>query len=433
MRTRLSRLFTGMHRVLWAFPDRIVVHRTTAAPWLRAVLPVSKQEYPRPGGMGLANDVSSVLHALPCAKGDKWHVGLPLEYFTLVNFNLPLAAQENLAQAVQYALMRHVPFDVASTYTAYRLMGANSQLEIAAVVAQRADVDPVSKVFTNLGLQVQSIFPGLVLWALSCGDGAYLLHAAGQTGLVVSQEGKVPCHLWSSSSIREDEEAFLRRGATLVENIPEKPKTLYVIGPDAEQMPGLNLFSAVFEHTQRMHNPPFVSAKDVNAAPYTRSLLSDADRRQERIGRILRLAACAFVLLSLVAFPLADILGTVGYKSRLQDKLDSVHSQVRELEAIRNQNQELVTFFDVLAQEVQSAPRAGIILKEMSEVVPVTAWLYSYHFSPEEVRIQGQAKSATAVLEALENSVMFADVRFDSPVQKSGEQDRFTIVARVSL
>lgn len=422
-----------MHRVLWAFPDRIVVHRTAAGPWMRALLPAQKREYPRPNNVDLANAIRGAVDSTPAGRGDKWHVGLPLEYFTLVNFNLPRAAEENLDQAVKYALMRHVPFELTTTYTDYRLVGNNGQLEIAAVVAQKDNIDPVLEVFAQAGLAVRSIFPGLVFWALASEEGAYLLHAAGQSEVVLSQEGKVPFHIWFRPSAQEDEEVFTSRGATLLENIPDKPDILHIIGAHAEQMPGLNVIKSTFSQAAQVQNPPLLSAKDIRTLPYSLSLLSAAGRQQEKAMRILRFSGCLFLLISLLAFPLADILGSMHYKDRLQQKVASVQDQVRELETIRNENQELVEFFDVLAQKVQAAPRAAIMLKEMTEVMPETAWLYSYHFTKEQVRIQGEGQSATAVLEALENSPMFENVQFDSPVQKSGSRDRFKIVAKVTL
>lgn len=431
VRTRLTRIISGIHHVLWTFPDRIVVYSIAPGPW-RALLPIQENKHPWSQDVGLPHLIQSVVEKTPAGRGDKWHIGLPLEYFTLVNFNLPQAAGENLDQAVKYALMRHVPFELSSTYTDYRVIGSNGQLEIAAVVAQKDMVDPVLQAFSQSGLAIRSMFPSLVFWALGSGDGAYLLHAQDQIEVVVLSQGqKVPFHLWFRPSAQEDEQTFAQRGATLLENIPEKPETLHVIGSDLSELPGLNLFQSVFSRTKHAETPPFVSVKTLTSAPYSLSFLSRAVKKQEKAFRSLRIGGLVFLLLSLFSFPVADLLGTMQYSDRLQTKVDAVQKQVRELETIRSENQELVQFFEVLTQKVQGQPQAASLLKELTEVMPETAWLYTFNFSDQRIRIQGEAESATAVLEALENSHLFENVQFDSPVQKSGSRARFKIMAKV--
>ncbi|MFW5906374.1 MAG: PilN domain-containing protein, partial [Desulfobia sp.] len=310
-------------------------------------------------------------------------------------------------------------------------IGSNGQLEIAAVVAQKDMVDPILQAFAQSGLAVRSMFPSLVFWALGSGDGVYLWHAQDQTEVVLSQGQKVPFHLWFRPSAQEDEQTFAQRGATLLENIPEKPETLHVIGSDLSELPGLHLFQSVFTRTQQAETPPFLSVKALTSAPYSLSFLSTALKKQEKVFRSLRIGGLVFLLLSVLAFPVADLLGTMHYSDRLQTKVDAVQRQVQELETIRNKNQELVQFFEVLAQKVRGQPRATSLLKELTEVMPETAWLYTFNFSDQRIRIHGEAESATAVLEALENSPLFENVEFDSPVEKSGSRTRFKIMAKV--
>ncbi len=431
MFTRFTRIITGMHHVVWTFPDQVLVQRIPIASWLRALLPVQTKRYPWPQAMDLPQAISHVVHQIPAGRGDKWHLGLPLEYFTLVNFTLPQAARENLDQAVKYALMRHVPFDHSAIYKDYRLLGGNGDLEIAAVVAQKEEVDPVLQVFTQAGLVLRSMFPSLVFWAMASEDGAYLLHARGQTEIVLSQEGRIPFHLWFRPSAQEEEESFVHRGATLVENIPNRPDVLHIIGPGESELPDMDRLKSLFERTEERNTPPSLPVKLLTGAPYAVSLISAAGKKQEQVLRYLRLGSAIFLFLSLLAFPVADLYGTMRYLDRLESKVQAVQEQVQDLDAIRSENQELVQSLELLGQKVHSQPQAARILRELTEVMPETAWLYVFHLSDERVRIQGEAESATAVLEALENSPMFKEAQFDSPVQKSGSRDRFKIVAKV--
>ncbi|MDZ7761346.1 MAG: PilN domain-containing protein [Desulfovermiculus sp.] len=423
-----------MHHVLWVFPDKAVVQRTAANLVLSSVLPVQESEYHRPPDVDVVTFLERIVSRLPAGRGDKWHIGLPLEYFFLVNFSLPQAAADNLDQAVKYALMRHVPFDLSTTYMDYSLVGSDGQVDIAAVVAQKEEIDPILHLLAQSRLTVRSIFPSLVQWSILAGDdGAYLLHSRGQTEIVVAQGGQISFHLWFRPSEQEGEEAVTQRGATLLENIPDHPKTLYIIGRDAFELQGLQSLQSSFARSEEMTRLPTPSVRALSESPYAISLLSPAVRKQEKMSRYLQISALVFVLLCLLAFPTADLLGTMRYRDQLQDKIESVQHQVKELEEIRSENQELENFFEALAQKVQTQPRAALILQEMTEVIPETAWLYSFHFAERKARIQGEADSATAVLEALENSPIFENVEYDSPVQKSGSRDRFQILAQVSL
>ncbi len=429
----MSRFVAGMHHVLWTFPDKIIEQRIAPGALLHTVFPAQTKVHTWPQGAELSRFILQVLKQTRTGRNDKWHIGLPLEYFTLVNFTLPQAAGENLDQAVRYALMRHVPFDLTATYTDYRLMREGDLLEIAAVVTQKEMVDPVLEACAQAGIAVRSIFPSLVFWSLASEDGGYLLHAREQTEVVLRQEGRVPLHLVFHPSVQEEEESFAHRGATLLENISDKPDTLHILGRNAAELSHLDPLLSIFDHTQQDDNLPSVSVSFLASAPYSVSLLSSAVQKQEKTVRLLRVSSFAFLCLAVLCIPLADLLGTMRYKDRLEDKVNAVQQQVQELEAIRNENQRLIQFFEMLAQKVQSQPRAAYLLKEMTEVIPETAWLYSFHYADQRVRIQGEGDSATAVLEALENSPVFENVQFDSPVQKSGSRDRFKIVAKVVL
>ena len=433
MLSRFSRIVSSMHYVLWIFPEQAIVQRTASNPFLTALLPVQEQGHPMPGDVNIPAFCEQLVRRISPARGDKWHIGLPLEYFSVVNFSLPQAAEDNLDQAVRYALMRHVPFELGQTYTDYTAQEGNGQLHIAAVVAQKEEVDPILGVFAQARQTVRSLFPSLVRWALVAGDGAYLVHGREHTEIVLQQEGRIPFQLWFRPSEQQGEEDFVRRGRTLLENMPDKPDTLYLGGEQESWSSALQPLLSVFSKTERRDRLPALKPRFLRRQPYTLNMLTAAARQQEQLVTSLRIGAGIFLLLSLLSFPAADLLGSMRYADRIQNKIETVQEQVRELDAIRQENQELRAFFDSLAQIVQASPQSAVILKEMTEVLPKTAWLYSFQFSDGKVSIQGEGESATAVLEALENSPLFENVQFDSPVQKSGSRDRFKIVAQVVM
>jgi general secretion pathway protein L len=84
-----------------------------------------------------------------------------------------------------------------------------------------------------------------------------------------------------------------------------------------------------------------------------------------------------------------------------------------------------------MAEMKKNYPSTINILRELTQVIPETAWVVSLNYSNKKITIQGEAESATSVIEAIENSPMFREVRFSSPVTRSGPVDRFTLEAEV--
>ena len=107
-------------------------------------------------------------------------LGLPLEIFTVVHFSLPLAAAENLAEAVSYELMRHVPADLENFYWRYRCHEEEGRLAVCVTLAERPRINRYQAAFTAAGLNLSAVFPALfpLAWMvaepglyLSCGNG----------------------------------------------------------------------------------------------------------------------------------------------------------------------------------------------------------------------------------------------------------------------
>jgi len=90
---------------------------------------------------------------------------------------------------------------------------------------------------------------------------------------------------------------------------------------------------------------------------------------------------------------------------------------------------------DSLQKMDQGLPSKLEILRELTRILPDGAeeeqalvWLTTLHIEKGELQIRGQSESPEGIIEIMENSPYFQDVRFDSAISK----DNFSIKAKIS-
>lgn len=105
----------------------------------------------------------------------------------------------------------------------------------------------------------------------------------------------------------------------------------------------------------------------------------------------------------------------------VQKKKDLLEKEVREFGALRKEETSRVE-----------------ILRELSDILPSTAWIWSMKLKSKDVEINGFADSASDLIAILDKSPIFEKVEFSSPVTKErrlfGEQvekERFRISAKI--
>src|SRR5262249_36531586 len=113
-----------------------------------------------------------------------------------------------------------------------------------------------------------------------------------------------------------------------------------------------------------------------------------------------------------------------------QAQLEAVAPQIREVKQLQAEIEALQKEIDVLGegQEAHVTP----LLKELTELIPPDAYLTSLNLRGGRPTPDGQARSASDLITALEKSKRFKNVTFSSPTTKAGDKERFAIVAEVA-
>ena len=145
------------------------------------------------------------------------------------------------------------------------------------------------------------------------------------------------------------------------------------------------------------------------------------------------LAAVALALaLAAVIIPLENaglradaLLGEVA-------KLRRASQQVLVLRRERDVLENRVRF---IADKKLEAPSALAILDELTRIIPKDTWLYELRINRPEIRISGYSPSASSLLGKINDSPMFKNPRFRSPVTRPGniDKERFNLSFELGL
>lgn len=416
-----------------AFPLLILPGKVAAfepTPYFGTKTPVRPWTEALPGKGDGTQAFLQVRKALQPGPEDAWHIGLPLSYFTLVNLRLPPAADDDLDQAVRYALLRHVPFDLSQSRVDYARSSSDEDLDVEVSVIHNDQLDALLANLARADIHPAGVFPSLAYLASSHGkDGIYVSGGQVTGEAVVLESGRIGFHAWDDVSTSHTMVHFLQSIKPMLENRPQTPKSLFAWEcslPLDELAESLGL---EFEVTETVF--PRFSRTMLEQAPYRIGLMQPELASRRRMSLRFRIALATMFLFALIAYPLGGLLGKKAHLQHLESEISKIKPQADIIAEKRLEIQNTADLLKRIAQEARHQPNVLEFLHELTQVLPNNAWLEAFVFSQNRVRIQGQADSATSIIEAMENSPLFKDVRFESPVTRSSNRDVFQISAEL--
>ena len=411
-----SVLFPG-HRTLFVFPTEVLAVR--AVSFLGRSLSCQGYSWPCSDSESVHHALVEAKKALGVGKDTLCHVGLPLEDMTLVDFSLPLAARDDLANAVRYSLMRHVPFDLAEMRWEFSSREREGSLEISVALMHRSALSKIMERFALAGIPVASVFPACMILASKAGAGGVLAMVRGGLREFLTWNGHRVC--WRSG-VSDEPAKSLQTASVMLESYGIEGRKLFLFGQAPDPIPqGLEV--EVFEPTDFDFGGQQEFRIDLVPEGTIRNL------RRSRIG----LAAATLVLMLTLAFlPFRDVLVWERRVGVLEGRIAQLRSEAETLVDVRQQNAAFEKRIERWARHFASNPDAAQLLREITEVLPAGAWLDSLLLQERKVVLSGSAPSATVVLEQLENSPLFHEMRFDAPVTKQGQLEIFRIAGSVS-
>ncbi|MFN2343850.1 MAG: PilN domain-containing protein [Desulfonatronovibrio sp.] len=306
-------------------------------------------------------------------------------------------------------------------------------LDISAVIIPVNSLKPFLKASSKAKIIFSNVFPSILYWARIKGDGTYISQGPGYGEAIIYQQGRITLQNWAVNTGSED--YFLEETSKLMANTSECPENLYIwetnqgLESIAEKL-RLNPRQAYVLNFNKVDQ---ARARANTKDGYELNLLPRSVLRQRAIASYMIYGGIAFFILSLLVLPVSKLAGQKRYLTKVEKRVEQISGSAEELTSIREESREILESIESMAEMKKSYPSTINILRELTESIPESAWVNSMSYSNMKVNIQGEADSATSVIEAVENSHMFSGVQFTSPVTKSGSRDRFSLEAEVVL
>ncbi len=376
-----------------------------------------------------SEDIDILRERLRVRPDDVWAVGLPLRHFTLVNLALPVAAGDDLDQAVRYALMRHVSFDAQRAFVGRMAVIQDKSIAVTALAAPRQEFEEVLTPLREL--PVVAVFPALFFFAVAHRqDGVYLASSASRAEMVCMHRGRPAFQLWTEH-LDDTDTLFFNQAKTLIENLAPTTDHAYLCTPSQDREKAANFLDLAGESVQEIAVKNLKLPRDLRGIPgVIRHGSNEPLRKNARLFRI-QAAATIFLLFCMLSLPAAILFGKIARLKALEQSIAEIRQEGERQMALREQHEHSLVFLRDIASLLEGQPTVSDLLLETTIILPDSVWLSSLRYADRALRIQGVADSAAAVIEAMENSSLFREVRLDSPVTKSGDKDTFHISARV--
>lgn len=118
----------------------------------------------------------------------------------------------------------------------------------------------------------------------------------------------------------------------------------------------------------------------------------------------------------------------------LSNQLENIEKEAKKIDASQSEIDALIEESRRLVNVKSSAPSVVVMLNALSALIKDDTWLTYAQYSDGHLQIQGESPSASALIGVLEDSPMFNNVRFVSPVtqDKISGLERFQITADVT-
>jgi len=426
--------------------------------------PESQKEDREAQVINLVNTFAS-RHQIP---KDRVSISIPREKAAVRLLRFPIATKENLRKVVEYETSRYTPFEKGEVYFDYSLLKEEKDwLHLFVVFVKKAEVDYYLSLLKKIGILPVSIqIPSAAALNLFFYSDvskeeeiSVLIDAEGpflEINLVQEKHLTESVHLPMPQANHESMVINILKRSGLREEALSNA-TLFVYGLSADEellvsLRGNGIKGVLFPSLNRIEPGKTIASSykiyssiglplkgltrtrlDINLLPF------EVRRKVRQIRKpLLIILACILLILG-VAWGVR--LSTQG-----RNELDVVNLEIRkrkpEVEAIEKLQKQK----DDLGKEISeiSKIRNGEIskveiLRELTQLLPGTVWIWSFKYTNRELDIGGFADSASDLIPLLDRSPLFEKVEFSSPVTKERvmrgpevrEKERFKIKMRL--
>ena len=410
---------------------------------------------------GLRQALVSLLPHISAAR-DHVYVCVPQEHAIVQQVFLPLAAQDNLQQVLDYEIERQLPFKRDDIYYDFLPAGRKGdKLSVYVFAVPKKSLDGVLGLFDSLGIKlkgVETTATALANYLLFAGQAtaSSVAVVAGHPGywemigVEVKPNGWQPtAELLFSHRIPAAEWAQGTGHELLLECSRQVPQ-LFRCGDLAALNGAADHRVAAAEDIAILGNPHlrgFAARGDAETIPAIGAALRGVREASLRANMLrhengdgdggknlsaLNTVLSAVLLLALLAwgasFPIKDEIRLRQLRAENQKLAPAVDALRREEEQFERLRKE-AGFFAGLNERRGEVLR---VMDELSKVVPSGAYLSNMRYRTGVLEIQGNAENASALIPLLERSPIFENVGFNAPSNR-GRDNRETFSLKADI
>lgn len=395
--------------------------------------------------------LSNFVAQYPAAK-DKVFLAIPREKTVIRFLRLPLAAQENLRQVLEYEAPKYLPCEAEEICFDYQILHRDGQgLDLVALFSIRREVAYYLALLEKIGLKPQAIqissLGALNLYHYHAGanyqKNTILLDLQGSTAEIsFLKEGKwqenffftLPpenkgekimqiCQMAGVPEAEMGRTAFYLYGTGAetksVSPWPDHPYLQHIIPPPANKIKtreGGSLPPAIY-------GPVGVSLPGLIKTAYKLNLLTEEKKKKTRqLGKPLFILLLSLTILLTLSWIWGSYQKIHGELQFLRAEINKKKPDVVAIENLKKERdkliKEIVEFEKLSSLEVRKVD----ILKELTLILPPSVWIWNLKATGGEIEISGFADSASDLIPLLDRSPLFEKVEFLAPVTK--ERDR---------
>jgi len=385
-----------------------------------------------------------------------WAV-IPAEEVVLKKVKLPEAARENLDELLEFEFENYFPFKREDVLIDYLVLNAprkdRHEFNVLLAALKRARYEFYWNLMDKAGLIPVGLEPPLSARLPMIRHLNRKRRIRFPMVLLVPGTRVWEFEVWLSKNDldwrklpKNEQETtgqfFAEKGKTLGNGAFTGPVETLCLGDSAESDRDLP------EPFQRMDMAQ--SFKEANLPPYSSevfhaigaalrgiewadsglNLLAPEKRKKRKMGPVYLLVFLCVIVISLgVAVLATPYIQVKKSLAALEAKYSALSPQIKAVDDKRSKLERIQKDMDTLTRVDQRNTLE--VLLHLTPLIPEHSWIQTFDLKRDTINIRGHSTNASELIPLLENSPLFKDVEFISPVVKRGRLENFNITMKV--
>lgn len=431
-------------------------------------------KYPQPES--LASSLALAINDFKAAGTDSC-LSVPKAWAVIKTADFPVTVKENLSDAVSYELDRLTPFSPEDAFYDFKILRESAGKLTILVMAARADlIKPYLEALREKGITINRITVNLSSIGTLCHyidkktdfifieinsdgyEGALFLDGSitGTFAGGFSTPPIPPLLRGGEGGVEKSKvDTIMTEGAPFIDAIKRHGKTPQIMVLLKDKSPALKkLLKLQINLPVRILNETDIKFR--SQATRTRPSGLQAEVPYTAIGGVLESlwpkanglnlfkkghheepktprAFTMILILAILAMWILYIITPLKIEGKRLNEIDRQimlrKEEVRKVEALKKEIAAVNNEISTINNFKGNRPMALTILKELTAILPKTAWLTRVRVTESTVDIEGYAGSASLLLPKLEASTSFKKAEFSSPTFRDARMnaDRFNI------